>query len=187
MVDLPTGKTLMRKLKKQRKYIDPDAFYLARRQAGLTVLEAAIELNVSERTIRNYENGAVTIPYPSFRLMRLLGGYALVAVSKRLGDDWQDWSFWQNKLWSPEGKGFDVQNLRYLSTYMQIARRALASSRARPSATAAKRQVKGVVSLVHGTAAREQPSSATALFGVEVAQSPIVYVETLLADRGMAA
>lgn len=187
MVDLPASETTMRKPKKQGKYIDPDAFYLARRQAELSMLEAAIELNVTERTIRNYENGAVTIPYPCFRLMRLLGGYSLVAASKQIGDDWENWSFWQNKLWSPEGRGFDVQNLRYLSIYMQIARRALAGEQARPSTTAAKRQVNNVVSLVHATAAREQPSSATALFGVEVAQSPIVYVETLLADRGQAA
>lgn len=182
----------MRKLKKQCKYIEPDAFYLARRQAGLSVLEAAIELDVSERTIRNYENGAVSIPYPCFRLIRLLGGYSLMAVNKRLGNDWQDWSFWQNKLWSPEGRGFDVQNLRYLSIYMQIARRALSSSRAqasplRASPAAAKSNTKSVVSLVIVRAEREEPSSATALFGVKVPQSPIVYVETLLADRGMAA
>ena len=186
MVDLPTCKTAMRKLKKQRKYIDPDALYLARRKAGLTMLAAAIELNVTERTIRNYENGAVTIPYPCFRLMRLLGGYSLVAATKQIGDDWQDWSFWQNKLWSPEGRGFDVQNLRYLSTYMQIARRALASSQARPSPPAVL-PPKTVIALVHGAAARGEPSDATASIGVNVPQSPYRAAERLLADRGKAA
>lgn len=78
MVDLPTCQAVMRTKTKANKYIDPDAFHLARRKLGLTVKQTAIELNVNERIIRNYENGALQIPYPSFRLLRLLAGYCLL-------------------------------------------------------------------------------------------------------------
>lgn len=161
MVDLPTGKAVMRTKKNARKYIDPDAFYLARRKAGLTVKQASIELDVNERTIRNYENGAVRIPYPSFRLMRLLAGYSL------LGNDWEGWGFHQNKLWSPEGRSFEVHELRYIATYIGLARHYLKTkTKAKPSTYGALKAVNSVVSpLANGV-----PSSATALFGAEVRQ-----------------
>ncbi|PPD55903.1 MAG: hypothetical protein CTY10_06345 [Methylotenera sp.] len=187
MVDLPTSQTLMRKTQKQGKYIDPDAFHLARRQAGLTVSQAAIELDVTERTIRNYENGAVSIPYPCFRLMRLLGGYSLIARENGAGSDWGDWSFWQNKLWSPEGRSFEVHHLRYLSLYMQVARRALSGALPRPTGYACASQLKSVITAVHDRAASEQPSSATALFGAKVAQRPVVNLEALQACNDEAA
>lgn len=122
MVDLPASKTPMRNKTKARKYIDPDAFYLARKQAGLSVKTAAIELDVTERTIRNYECGAVRIPYPAFRLMRVFAGYQLVGVGKNLKSNWEDWSFWQNKLWTPEGRSFEPHELRYLNTFISLAR-----------------------------------------------------------------
>lgn len=78
MVDLPTCQAVMRTKTKVNKYIDPDAFHLARHKACLTVKQTAIELNVNERSIRNYENGAVQIPYPLFRLLRLLAGYSFL-------------------------------------------------------------------------------------------------------------
>lgn len=156
---------------KARKYIDPDAFNLARRKAGLTVKQASIELDVNERTIRNYENGAVQIPYPSFRLMRLLAGYSL------LGKQWEDWGFHQNKLWSPEGRSFEAHELRYIATYISLARhflKANGSAPARADARNARNQrrawenhqpFKGVSS------PSVRPSDATASFGAEVGQA----------------
>ena len=112
----------MQSKKQARKYIEPDDFYLARRKAGLTVHMAAEQLRVTDRTIRNYENGSCRIPYSAFRLMRLLGGYSLCGVTCLKRDSWDGWSFGQNKLWSPEGRSFEVHELRYVATYISIAR-----------------------------------------------------------------
>lgn len=178
MVDLSTCETVMRKQQKARRYIDPDAFNLARRKAGLTVQMAAIELDVNERTIRNYENGAVRIPYSAFRVMRLLAGYPLIGNSKQLKNNWDNWSFWQNKLWSPNGRSFEAHELLYVSTYIGLARHFLktqsVASLQRNSTAAAK--VLAVSPVVN-----ERPSSATALFGVKVAQESPSESETLLA------
>ena len=165
--------------KKQRKYIEPDAFYLARRQAGLTVHTAAIELDVNVRTIRNYENGAVRIPYPAFRLMRLLGGYNLVTTCRHLKSNWDDWSFWQNKLWTPDGRSFEPHELRYVATYISLARHFLKTR----DATAQEHSsfaAESVIEIIGApTATREQPSSATALFGAKVAHETPGQMETL--------
>lgn len=168
MVDLLTGQTVMRTKKKARKYIEPDAFHLARHKAGLTMKQAALELDVDVRTIRNYENGVSRIPYPAFRLLRLLANYQLV------GRDWADWSFWQNKLWSPEGRSFAVHELRYVATYISLARHFLktqaVASLQRSSEAAAK-------TIEKPPAVRGVPSSATALFGAEVRQVNAVDLE----------
>ncbi|MDO9394602.1 MAG: VC1465 family Xer recombination activation factor [Methylotenera sp.] len=149
----------MRTKKKPRKYIEPDAFHLARRKAGLTVNQAAIELDVNERTIRNYENGVVRIPYSSFRLIRLLAGYSL------LGNNWEGWGFHQNKLWTPEGRSFEAHELRYIATYISIARHSIKTLKASSANGAAK-----PLEAVNSPLAIGEPSSATALFGVEVRQ-----------------
>lgn len=175
MVDLPASQAIMRTQKKPRKYIDPDAFHLARRKAGLTVIAAAVALDVDERTIRNYENGVVRIPYPSFRLIRSLAGFSL------LGDKWEGWGFHQGKLWTPEGRSFEAHELRYIATYISIARdsikRLAAATAAGPvsltlTATAAD---SGQYNEKTPTAALErmaigESSSATALFGAEIRQ-----------------
>lgn len=170
----------MRTKKKPRKYIDPDAFHLARRKAGLTVKQASIELDVNERTIRNYENGAVQIPYPSFRLMRLLAGYSL------LGKSWEDWGFHQNKLWSPEGRSFEAHELRYIASYISIARQSIKTLKAKTeerSTYGAVKPLNGVVSPVASGA----PSSATALFGAEVHQLKPLAIEPPLSLQEKAA
>lgn len=164
MVDLPTCQAVMRTKTKANKYIDPDAFHLARRKAGLTVKQTAIELNVNEHTIRNYENGAVQIPYPSFRLLRLLAGYSL------LGKKWEGWGFHQNKLWTPEGRSFEAHELRYIATYISLARQFLKSKR-QPGVSC----LNGRLSFEKqetddGSIAIGTPSSATALFAAEVGQ-----------------
>ncbi len=152
----------MRPKNKARKYIDPDAFNLARRKAGLTVKQAAVELNVNERTVRNYENGAVQIPYPSFRIMRLLAGYSL------LGKKWEGWGFHQNKLWTPEGRSFEAHELRYIATYVSLASAFLKSRAAAAPRGTSNRSEKQ--NSDDGSMASGAPSSATAPFGAEVRQ-----------------
>lgn len=156
----------MRTKKKARKYIDPDAFNLARRKAGLTVKQAAIELDVNERTVRNYENGAVQIPYPSFRLMRLLAGYSL------LGKTWEGWGFHEQRLWTPEGRSFGAHELRYISTYISLARHYLKIKVAVTPRANARMSDALFENQNHegGSMASGSPSSATALFGAEVRQ-----------------
>jgi transcriptional regulator with XRE-family HTH domain len=171
----------MRTKKKPRKYIDPDAFHLARRKAGLTVKQASIELDVNERTIRNYENGAVQIPYPSFRLMRLLAGYYL------LGKSWEDWGFHQNKLWSPEGRSFEAHELRYIASYISIARQSIKTLKAKTEERLALSSSRHASSLVHQldhplvivATVNDRPSNATALFGAEVGQKSTGEIEAL--------
>ncbi len=81
--------------------------------------QAAAELDVDVRTIRNYENGVSRIPYPAIRLIRMAAGYQLA------GRGWENWSFWQGKLWSPEGRSFEAHELRYIASYISIARSAI--------------------------------------------------------------
>lgn len=117
MVDLPTCKTVMRKKTKARKkYIDPDAFYTARRRAGLDVINTADLLQVDPRTIRNWENGVCKIPYAAFRLLRMSAGYSI------LHGEWSGWGFHNGTLYAPEGRGFKPYELRYISTYISLAK-----------------------------------------------------------------
>lgn len=165
MVDLSASKTTMRTKKKARKYIDPDAFYLARRKAGLTMQQAALELDVDVRTIRNYENGKTKIPYPSFRILRLLANYQLI------GKGWEDWSFGQNKLWSPEGRSFEVYELRYIATYISLARHFLKT----------KNQPREHAPSVRGEPSTLPPTSwvPPRVFGVEVRHASAVENSTV--------
>lgn len=116
MVDLPTCETAMRNKSKARKYIDPEGFYIARRRAGLSMMQAAELLEVDIRTIRNWENGSVRIPYAPFRLMRMHGGYAL------LGKAWEGWALWGEKLFTPSGRSFEPHELQYVGNYITMAR-----------------------------------------------------------------
>jgi len=165
----------MQHKKKARKYIDPDDFHLARRKAGLTMQQAAIELDVDVRTIRNYEKGVCRIPYPAFRLIRLFAGYGLI------GRDWHDWSFKLNKLFTPEGRSFEAHELRYIATYISIARHFLQSKTAPSVQRSPAGASKALKTIEAPTAARERPSSATALFGVKVAHEPSVELDASLA------
>ena len=154
----------MRKKTKARKYIDPDAFHLARRKAGLTVLQAAIELDVNERTIRNYENGAVRIPYPCFRLMRSLAGFWLPDGM------WSDWSFHKNRLYSPEGRSFEAYELRYVSTFIGIARHFMKTREATTQERSSYAAETVIEFKEHNTSKHGAPSDASASFGAEVRQ-----------------
>lgn len=116
MVDLSPCQAVMPTKKTKRKWVDRDAFYVARRRAGLTTVQAAEMLDVTERTIRNWENGTSDIPYAAFRVVRLAGGYALA------GKGWEGWTFSHGKLWTPENRSFEPHELRYVANYLSMAR-----------------------------------------------------------------
>lgn len=156
---------------KAQRYIDPEGFYVARHRAGLTMQLAADELGVDERTIRNWERGRSRIPYSAFRLLRLLAGYQLI------GKEWNDWSIGQGKLWTPEGRSFAPHELRYVATYISIARASLPHSQARATPSALALKTVTPETPVNATAAGGEPSSATALFGYEVRQVEVVRIE----------
>ena len=106
----------MRTKSKTRKYIEPEGFYLARKRAGLTMMQAADLLEVDIRTMRNWENGSCRIPYAAFRLLRMQGGYLL------LGKAWEGWALWNGKLYTPAGRSFEPHELQYVGNYISMAR-----------------------------------------------------------------
>ena len=106
----------MRTKSKARKYIEPEGFYVARKRAGLTMMQVAELLEVDIRTVRNWENSSCKIPYAAFRLMRMAGGYSL------LGKAWEGWALWDGKLFTPAGRSFEPYELQYVGNYIAMAR-----------------------------------------------------------------
>lgn len=113
-------------------------------------------LNVTTKTVRNWENGSSTIPYSAFRLMRLFGGYALV------GKQWEGWSIYKGALYSPAGRAFEPYQLLYLSNYLWMAKQWL---KERAEAKASKKQNLATVEIE--TSASDAPSRATARLGAQ--------------------
>jgi transcriptional regulator with XRE-family HTH domain len=98
-------------------YADPGQFYLERRTAGLTQREASAYLGVSLRTLRNWERGKYSIPYPAFKLLRMRAGGIVHAPG------WEDWRFdRQGALWSPDGRSFKSWELYHLRLVFSMAR-----------------------------------------------------------------
>lgn len=81
-------------------------------------------LDVTARTIRNWEDGSSRIPYSAFRLMRLYAGNSLVEKQ------WEGWSIWRGLLWTPEGRSFAPHELRYVANYLSMARLWIAEKQA---------------------------------------------------------
>jgi DNA-binding transcriptional regulator YiaG len=110
--------------KSSRIYIDPDDFHLMRRRASLTTLEAAKLLDVTHKTLQNWEKGRARIPYTAYRVLKIKVGYVF-------NDDFfKDWFVRGDTLWSPENRGFKPHELRYLANYLWMARRWLAERQA---------------------------------------------------------
>lgn len=68
------------------RYISPGDFRNLRRFSGLTRKQAAELLDVTARTIQNWETGGARIPWMAYRMLRILTGYALP------GKAWEGWS-----------------------------------------------------------------------------------------------
>jgi DNA-binding transcriptional regulator YiaG len=82
---------------------------------GLSIPAAAKVLHVSERTLHNWESGAVRIPYAAFKLLRLLRGGELP------GPAWKGWRLTQDTLYSPEGHGFKASDHAWWSLLVRRA------------------------------------------------------------------
>jgi len=92
-------------IKSPRIYIDPADFHLMRHRAFLTIQQAAKLLDVIQRTLQNWENGRVRIPYTAYRVLKIKVGYGF--------DDehYDDWFARGDTLWSPKGCGFKQHEL----------------------------------------------------------------------------
>jgi DNA-binding XRE family transcriptional regulator len=100
----------------RRKWVDPEDFRDARKQAALTRDDAAEALNVTTRTIQNWETGGARIPWMAMRMLRILRGYALP------GHHWEGWTVRGDKLYAPNGHSFDAANLAYIENVFSMAR-----------------------------------------------------------------
>lgn len=106
------GVALMRRLRP----IEAERFQRTRIASGFTRAQAAHELGVSERTVRNWERGRRAIPYAAFRLLRLLGGHKLP------GEAWRGFWLQGDTLYTPEGKLLFAWEMRWLSLTFAMAR-----------------------------------------------------------------
>lgn len=97
-----------------RRWIDPQDFSDLRKLAGLTRMEAAAALDVTGRTIQNWETGGARIPWMAFRMLRILTGFSLP------GEFWEGWTLRGRQLFSPAGRAFDAVWLLHIeSVYAQ--------------------------------------------------------------------
>ena len=110
-----------------RIYIDPSDFVLMRHRAFLTIPQAARALDVTTKTVLNWEQGKSRIPYAAYRVLKLKVGY--VFDDEHFGD----WFTRGNTLWSPEGRAFQPHELRYIGSYFWMARQWLAERQAKPN------------------------------------------------------
>ena len=100
----------------RRRWIDPQDFADLRKQAGLTRREAAEELNVTPRTVQNWETGGARIPWMAYRMLRILRGQALPGVF------WEGWTVRGRDLCSPAGRSFDAVWLLHVENVFAQAR-----------------------------------------------------------------
>ncbi len=98
------------------RYIDPQDFRDMRRRADLTRKQAADLLDVTGRTIQNWETGGARIPWLAYRMLRILTGCALP------GKAWDGWTVHGERLYAPNGRWFDANLLGQLERVYAMAR-----------------------------------------------------------------
>ncbi|MGA7595004.1 MAG: VC1465 family Xer recombination activation factor [Gallionella sp.] len=99
-----------------KRYIDPQDFRDVRRFADLTRKQAADLLDVTVRTIQNWETGGARIPWMAYRMLRILKGAALPGVA------WEGWHVHGDKLFAPSGRWFDAALLGQVERVYAMAR-----------------------------------------------------------------
>jgi len=105
--------------KSARRWISPMDFADLRKQAGMTRKEAAKALDVTPRTVQNWETGGARIPWMAYRMLRILRGYALPGVT------WEGWTMRNHEMFSPAGRSFDVvwlENVEYVFAQARLWR-----------------------------------------------------------------
>ena len=109
----------------RRKWIDPHAFADLRKQSGLSRRQAAEALDVTPRTIQNWETGGARIPWMAYRMLRILRGFALPGLQ------WEGWTLRGAVLFSPTGRSFDavwLQNVDLVFSQAKLFRQLYAAS-----------------------------------------------------------
>ena len=113
----PKRTTTAKKTRRINK-IAGDRFRIARQDCWLTLPQAAKVLQVTERTLHNWEAGTCRVPYAAYKLMRLMAGGNL----KHLCPTWDGWTLQRGKLISPEGRQFAPGDMAWLSLLVARAR-----------------------------------------------------------------
>lgn len=103
-------------IKRQHFPVTACRFREARLSCGLGIESCADLLQVSERTIRNWESSSARVPYAAYRLMRVM------RAGKVLGPDWHGFHIWHGVLCTPEGHRFEPSDLVWQSLLVQQAR-----------------------------------------------------------------
>jgi DNA-binding XRE family transcriptional regulator len=101
---------------KRRRWIEPQAFADLRKQCGYTRQQAADALDVTRRTVQNWETGGARIPWMAYRMLRLLRGFALP------GPEWEGWTIWRGKLYDPNGREISPEWLANVEAVFAQAR-----------------------------------------------------------------
>ena len=115
----------------RRRYIDPQDFSELRRFSGLTREQAADLLDVTRRTVQNWELGKARIPWMAYRMLRIVLHSALP------GKEWDGWTLYRGRLYSPNGHWFDAAWLEHNEQVFSMAKLWLqeqARKRKRPAA-----------------------------------------------------
>lgn len=99
-----------------RRWIDPQDFRDMRKRADLTRKQAADLLDVTVRTIQNWETGGARIPWLAYRMLRILTGYALP------GKAWEGWTVCDDRLYAPNGHCYDANGLEQIERVFALAR-----------------------------------------------------------------
>jgi len=115
----------MSRRKAAYRWINPQDFADLRKQASMTRKEAAQALDVTARTIQNWETGGARIPWMAYRMLRILRGYALPGVA------WQGWTVRNHELFNPAGRSFDavwLENTEHVFAQARLWRQMYARS-----------------------------------------------------------
>ena len=91
-----------------KRWIEPLDFQDLHKLSGLSRAEVAKALDVTARTVQNWETGGARIPWMAYRMLRILRGYALP------GHAWEGWTLRGDTLYSPDNRGFPAGELYFL-------------------------------------------------------------------------
>jgi DNA-binding XRE family transcriptional regulator len=99
-----------------RRWIEPQDFRDLRCRADLKRYQAAELLDVTPRTIQNWETGGARIPWMAYRMLRILTGFALP------GKAWEGWTLHRDRLFAPNGRWYEANTLQQIEQVFGMAR-----------------------------------------------------------------
>lgn len=106
----------MSRRKTARRWIEPQDFRDVRKRSDLTRKQAADLLDVTVRTVQNWETGGARIPWLAYRMLRILTGYALP------GKAWEGWTIHGDRLVAPNGCWYEANKLEHIEHVFGMAR-----------------------------------------------------------------